>query len=56
MYVEKYEHAHPMEWGGPDVVVSKIHKDLGCVIKDTIMSVLNNSYHNGLSSVLRKDR
>ena len=33
MYVEKCEHAPPMEWGGPEGVVSKIHNDLGCVRK-----------------------
>ena len=55
MYVEKYEHAPPMEWGGHDGVVSKIHNDLCCVRKDTIMSFLNNIYHNGVSSVFRKD-
>ena len=56
MYIDKYEHAPPMEWGGPDGVVSKIHKYLGCVMRDTIMSVLKNIYHNGLSSVFIKDR
>ena len=44
MYVDKYEHEPPTEWEGPDVVVLKIYKDLGCVRKDTIISVLKNSY------------